>query len=68
MITDPNQYDDLIKELNNNKGSTSINFRKKMSEEAFSETAYYDSVVANYFAKFNKNIFPQKKNNIYQFN
>ena len=61
VITDPNQYDDLIKELNNNKGSTSINFRKNMSEEAFSETAYYDSVVANYFTKFNKNIFPQKK-------
>ena len=42
VITDPSQYDDLIKELNVNKGRTTFNFRQKMSEQAFSETAYYD--------------------------
>ena len=61
VITNPNQYDDLIKELSLNKGSTTLNFREKMSEEAFSETAYYDSIVSNYFNKLNKNKFPQKK-------
>ena len=61
VITNPNQYDNLIKELNTNKGSTSLNFREKLSEEAFSETAYYDSVIANYFNKFTKNKFPKKK-------
>ena len=61
VITYPDQYDDLIKELNINKGSTSISFRQKMSEEAFSETAYYDSLVSNYFNKFNNNEFPKKK-------
>ena len=61
VITYPDQYDDLIKELNINKGSTSLNFRQKMSEEAFSETAYYDSLVSNYFNKFNNNEFPKKK-------
>ena len=61
VITNPNQYDDLIKELNINKGSTSLNFREKLSEEAFSETAYYDSVITNYFNKFTKNKFPKKK-------
>ena len=61
VITCPGQYDDLIKELNINKGSTSLNFRQKMSEEAFSETAYYDSLVSNYFNKFNNNEFPKKK-------
>jgi len=61
IITNPNQYDDLIKELNINKGSTSLNFREKLSEEAFSETAYYDSVIANYLNKFTKNKFPKKK-------
>ena len=61
VITCPDQYDDLIKELNINKGSTSLNFRQKMSEEAFSETAYYDSLVSNYFNKFNNNEFPKKK-------
>ena len=61
VITCSGQYDDLIKELNINKGSTSISFRQKMSEEAFSETAYYDSLVSNYFNKFNNNEFPKKK-------
>ena len=61
VITDPIQYNDLIKELNINKGTTSLSFRQKMSEEAFSETAYYDSLVSNYFNKFNNNQFPKKK-------
>ena len=61
IITDISQYDNLIMELNKNKGGTSLDFRKKMSEEAFSETAYYDSLVSNYFSNFNNNIFPKKK-------
>ena len=65
VVTDPNQYDSLIKELNIYKGKTSLNFRKKMSEEAFSETAYYDSLVSNYFNKYNNNKFPKKKNHIW---
>tara|TARA_B100001175_G_scaffold306280_1_gene304199 strand:- start:820 stop:2358 length:1539 start_codon:yes stop_codon:yes gene_type:complete len=61
VITNPNQYDNFIKELNTNNGTTSLNFRKKMSEDAFSETAYYDSLIFNYFCKLNKNKIPQKK-------
>ena len=61
VITDPNQYDDLIGELSTNEGCTSLNFRQKMSEEAFSETAYYDSLISNYFNKFNNNQFPKRK-------
>ena len=49
VITNPDQYDDLIKELNIYKGRTSFNFREKLSEEAFSETAYYDSIISKYF-------------------
>ena len=61
VITDPDQYDDLIKELKVNNGKTTKNFRSKMSEEAFSEVAYYDSIIANYMSRFNKNEFPKKK-------
>ena len=32
-----------------------------MSLEAFSETAYYDAVISNYFNKVQKNKFPKKK-------
>ena len=62
VITSPKQYKELINELNLNKGSTSLSFRQKMSEEAFSETAYYDALIADYFNKMSKNFFPKKKN------
>ena len=61
VITSINQYSELIKQLQSNKGSTSLNFRKKLSQTAFSETAYYDSVICNYFNKISENYFPQKK-------
>ncbi|MDC0216343.1 bifunctional phosphoribosylaminoimidazolecarboxamide formyltransferase/IMP cyclohydrolase [Candidatus Pelagibacter sp.] len=61
VITNPNQYENLFQELKKNKGSTSLNFRKKMSQKAFNETAYYDSIISNYFNKFTKNRFPEKK-------
>ena len=61
VITSSNQYDELISELNQNKGSTSLSFREKMSLEAFSETAYYDAVISNYFNKIQNNNFPKKK-------
>ena len=61
VITSPQQYEKLINELNLNKGSTSLSFRQKMSEEAFSETAYYDALISDYFNKMSKNFFPKKK-------
>ena len=51
VITSSDQYSELINEIEKNKGSTSIEFREKMSLEAFSETAYYDAVISNYFIK-----------------
>ena len=61
VITSSDQYSELINEIENNKGSTSIEFREKMSLEAFSETAYYDAVISNYFNKIKNNDFPKKK-------
>ena len=61
VITSSDQYVELINEIEINKGSTSFNFREKMSLEAFSETAYYDSVISNYFNKIKNNNFPKKK-------
>ena len=61
VITSSNQYGELINEIEKNKGSTSIKFREKMSSEAFSETAYYDAVISNYFNKIKNDNFPKKK-------
>ena len=61
VITSIDQYDELIEELNKHNGSTSLRFRQKLSSIAFTETAYYDSIIANYFNKVTKNYFPRKK-------
>ena len=61
VITSVDQYDDLILQLNTNKGFTSLDFRKKMSKIAFSETAYYDALISNYFNKLTNDDFPKKK-------
>ena len=61
VVTSDQQYLDLIKELKINKGTTSPEFRKRMSQIAFSETAYYDTLISNYFNKISNTLFPQKK-------
>ena len=61
VITSPIQYDELIDQLDKNNGSTSIEFRQKMSQTAFAETAYYDAVISDYFNKVSNTNFPKKK-------
>ena len=61
IITDKKDYGFLISELNKNKGSTSLKFREKMACKAFGLTAYYDSVVSNWFNEKLNIIFPEKK-------
>ena len=61
VITSTNQYPELMVELKNFKGSTSLELRKKLSRLAFTETAFYDSIIANYFNKISNVNFPEKK-------
>ena len=61
VITSKDQYEELIEELKKNKGSTTLEFRKKLSKIAFTETAYYDAVISNYFNKITNTVFPKKK-------
>jgi phosphoribosylaminoimidazolecarboxamide formyltransferase / IMP cyclohydrolase len=61
VITSIKQYSELINQFKINKGCTTLEFRKKMSRLAFTETAYYDSIIANYFNKISNIHFPKKK-------
>ena len=61
VVTSNNQYLDLIKELDKNKGASSLKFRREMSELAFAETASYDALISNYFNKDSNLHFPKKK-------
>jgi len=47
VITSVDQYSELINQLKINKGSTTLEFRKRMSQNAFTETAYYYSIISN---------------------
>ena len=61
IITNKNDYPELIKELNKNKGKTSSKFREVMSSKAFGLTAYYDSMIANWFNNKLNIRFPERK-------
>ena len=61
VLTSPHQYKEFILDLEKNRGSTSLELRKKLSQEAFNLTAYYDSVISEYLNNTNNNHFPQKK-------
>ena len=61
IITNKNDYSDLINEVEKNKGKTSLNFREYMSSKAFGLTAYYDAMIANWFNRKLNIKFPERK-------
>ena len=61
VLTSPHQYKEFISDLEKNKGNTSLELRKKLSQEAFNLTAYYDSVISEYLNIENNDHFPQRK-------
>ena len=66
IITSKNDYSHLIKEIEKNKGTTTLRFRELMSSKAFGLTAYYDAMIANWFNKKLDIQFPERKNNLWQ--
>ena len=54
-------YPDLLNEIEKNKGKTTLNFREYMSSKAFGLTAYYDSMISNWFNKKLNIKFPERK-------
>jgi len=61
IITNKNDYNSLINELRKYNGGTSLQFREHMASKAFDLTAYYDSVVSNWFNKKLNIKFPETK-------
>ena len=61
IITNKDDYPDLLNEIEKNKGKTTLNFREYMSSKAFGLTAYYDSMISNWFNKKLNIKFPERK-------
>ncbi len=61
VLPSPKYYEEFLSELDQNQGSTSLEFRKKMSAITFSETAYYDSLISNWMSEQSGIKFLDKK-------
>ena len=61
IITDQEDYSELTSELKKFKGKTSLDFRRKMASKAYGLTAYYDSIVSEWFNKEIGVKFPERK-------
>jgi len=51
VIVAPEDYPNLIREIENNGGDTSIEFRKAMAAKAFRRTSSYDAAISTWFAE-----------------
>lgn len=48
IVTDPSQYEEVIKTLSRNKGSLTTELRKRYALKAFTRTKSYDKAIVNY--------------------
>ncbi len=55
IVTDPQDYSLLCKELEANNGSVSLAIRFKLAQKAFTHTASYDSAISNYLTSLDTN-------------
>ncbi|MBU2476391.1 bifunctional phosphoribosylaminoimidazolecarboxamide formyltransferase/IMP cyclohydrolase, partial [Candidatus Micrarchaeota archaeon] len=62
VVTSLEQYTEVIEELKKNKNKLSNKTKQKLAAKAFSLTAFYDSLIADYLKnKFNpEELFPEK--------
>ena len=56
VVTDIKDYSGLISELNENNGSTTLEFRKKLAAKTYTTTAHYDTLISNWFLKENNEL------------
>lgn len=55
IVTDPQDYSLLCRELEINQGSTSLATRFMLAQKAFTHTASYDSAISNYLTALDSN-------------
>jgi len=59
VVTDAAQYEDVLAEMKQHGGGTSLAFRKKLAAAAYAHTASYDSAVSGWFAKQLGETYPE---------
>jgi phosphoribosylaminoimidazolecarboxamide formyltransferase / IMP cyclohydrolase len=59
VVTDPDQYDDLLSEIAASVG-TSLSLRRRLAAEAYAHTAAYDAAIATWFGQQRDETFPKR--------
>lgn len=54
IVTNPERYDEIIARMDGGGGALEEGFRRQLAREAFAHTAYYDSVIAAYFERLER--------------
>ncbi|TCU75570.1 phosphoribosylaminoimidazolecarboxamide formyltransferase/IMP cyclohydrolase [Tissierella praeacuta] len=59
VIIDPSDYEQVLNELKF-EGKTTFRTRQYLARKVFNYTAYYDTLISNYFNEIEEVIFPEK--------
>ena len=59
VLTDPDQYGDVLDALGA-KGGTDLALRRRLAGQAYARTAAYDSAIATWFAGQRQEVFPSR--------
>ncbi len=59
VIVDPKDYDIVLEELRENN-ETRLFTRRYLARKVFNYTAYYDTLISNYFNELEEIVFPEK--------
>lgn len=51
IVTDPSQYDELLDELKSNHGATTLELRKRLAAQAFTQTGAYDAMISQWLLR-----------------
>ncbi|MFC4892266.1 bifunctional phosphoribosylaminoimidazolecarboxamide formyltransferase/IMP cyclohydrolase [Pseudofrancisella aestuarii] len=60
IVTNPRQYEEVLREMATNEGATTQYLRKKFALEAFAHTAEYDAHIAEWFSTQVCEEYPEK--------
>ena len=60
VVVDPEDYRSILAELQENKGSLSMETHFRLFTKAFQHTSHYDGAIANYFAALDENKKPAR--------
>ena len=60
ILTDPQDYERVLSDMQNNNGGVAYETRKQLAANAYAMTAAYDSAISNWFAGQDESAFPRR--------